>query len=241
MRSTSTGSPGCAIILAGGLGLRLRAAVPDLPKPLSPLKGRPFLAHLMDYWCDQGVTRFILSVGYMREKIIAAFGSEYRGVPVDYAIEETPLGTGGGLLQAMQKLPDAAPFLLLNGDTFFTVQGSDLLKFHHQHQAQCSLSLFRSGEAGRYMAVRLGDDDRITALSDGEAEIGGFANGGVYVLDPAAFKNFALGTPLSFERDILPQLHEQGAAIYGMACDGRFIDIGVPSDYARAADIILRN
>jgi D-glycero-alpha-D-manno-heptose 1-phosphate guanylyltransferase len=231
--------PDTAIVLAGGLGTRLRAAVPGLPKPLAPLNGRPFLAHLLDYWCGQGVSRFILSVGYLHEMIEDTFGSLYRGAAIEYAVEETPLGTGGGLLLALQKLRGGEPVLLLNGDTFFAVDRAQLAAFHAQRGAQCSLTLFRSAEAGRYMGVRLGADGVVETLADGRAELGGLANGGVYLLEPAVFTGFAAGEPLSFEQDVLPTLFARKAAIYGMECAGRFIDIGVPADYARAPEIIL--
>ena len=93
-----------AIILAGGLGTRLRPAVPNLPKPMAPVNGRPFLEHQIDYWIRQGVRRFVLSVGYMHEAIEGYFGASYRGAEIAYAVERSPLGTGGGLLLAMDDL-----------------------------------------------------------------------------------------------------------------------------------------
>lgn len=85
-----------AIVLAGGLGTRLRDAVPDLPKPMAPINGRPFLEFLFEYWRTQGVERFILSVGYRCDAIIDYFGENYRGAMIEYVLEQTPLGTGGG-------------------------------------------------------------------------------------------------------------------------------------------------
>ena len=93
-----------AIILAGGLGTRLREAVPDLPKPMAPVNGRPFLEYLIDYWIEQGVKRFVMSVGYLHQDIVRHFGYRYRGVEIDYSVEESPLGTGGALLLASSKL-----------------------------------------------------------------------------------------------------------------------------------------
>jgi D-glycero-alpha-D-manno-heptose 1-phosphate guanylyltransferase len=120
-----------AIILAGGLGTRLRSAVPDLPKPMAPIAGRPFLAYQLDYWIRQGVDRFVLSVGYRHESIMAYFGAAYRGIAVDYSVEQTPLGTGGGLLLALERLDGGQrPFLLLNGDTYFEVDLATLSAFH---------------------------------------------------------------------------------------------------------------
>ena len=110
-----------AIILAGGLGTRLRGTLPDLPKPMAPVAGRPFLAHQLDHWIAQGVVRFVLSVGYRAVAISNHFGDRYRGVPIDYVVEPAPLGTGGALALAATKLRSNEPALLLNGDTYFDV------------------------------------------------------------------------------------------------------------------------
>ena len=110
-----------AIILAGGLGTRLRSIVPKLPKALAPVGNRPFLAYLFDFWIAQGVDRFVLSVGYKHEIIQKEFGVSYKSAKVDSAVETAPLGTGGGLLLSWKKLRSPKPFLILNGDTFFNV------------------------------------------------------------------------------------------------------------------------
>ena len=108
-----------AVILAGGLGTRLRSVVSDVPKPMAPVGGRPFLEYQLEYWINQGISRFVLSVGYRHEAITEHFGSRYKGVELEYAVEEQPLGTGGGLLLAAEKLKQDTPFLLLNKDTYF--------------------------------------------------------------------------------------------------------------------------
>ncbi len=229
----------CAIILAGGLGMRLRAVVPDRPKPMALVNGRPFLVHLMDYWLAQGVKRFVLSVGYQHDMIQQFFGAHYQGVKLDYAIEETPLGTGGGLLHAMHGAGDAA-CLVLNGDSFFAVEARSLLDAHAGRHAAWTMSLFRAGEASRYMGVKLGTDGRIDNLATGRGEIGDHANGGVYVVDPAAIRGcgFPAGEKLSLEDEMLPLMHKQGQPLYGRECAGIFIDIGVPADYRRAQEIL---
>lgn len=226
-----------AIILAGGLGTRLKAAVPDLPKPMAPVAGRPFLAHLLDYWAAQGIARFVLSVGYRREAIIDHFGAAYRGLPIDYAIETELLGTGGGLLLAAKGITET--FLLVNGDTFFEVGLASLLQFHRSRQSSWTFSLFRAAEAGRYMGMEVDDDARIVSLAAGRGEPGRLANGGVYLVEPAALAGcgFVAGQALSLEEQLLPTLAMRHA-LYGMECDGRFIDIGIPADYQRAAAVL---
>jgi D-glycero-alpha-D-manno-heptose 1-phosphate guanylyltransferase len=229
-----------AIILAGGRGTRLREAVPDRPKPMALVNRRPFLVHLLDYWLGQNIRHFVLSVGYLHEVIQQFFGTHYRGARLDYAVEERPLGTGGGLLLAQEWLPDAAPFLLLNGDTFFAVDASALLDFHHRRQADWTLSLFRAPEADRYMGVRLEADGRIADLAAGRAAPGTTANGGVYAVNPAVLRaaGHPAATKLSLEEDLLPVMHRQGLPLYGLAATGLFIDIGIPADYRRAQEIL---
>src|SRR5215217_5792510 len=108
-----------AVILAGGFGTRLREAVPRVPKPMAPIAGRPFLEYQMDYWIEKGITEFILSVGYRSEAIMTHFGDRYKKSLLRYVVEHAPLGTGGGVLKAVDECRITAPFLLLNGDTYF--------------------------------------------------------------------------------------------------------------------------
>lgn len=228
-----------AVILAGGLGTRLRAAVPDLPKPMAPINGRPFLEHQLDYWIGQGIERFILSVGYRHAAISGHFGARYRGVAIDYAVEETPLGTGGGLLLAAARLDGGAPALVLNGDTYFAVSLAALQEFHAQRQSDWTFALFRAQEAGRYMGMEVAADGRIQALRSGSGTPGRLANGGVYLVDPQRLTRgpWTPGEKLSLEDDILPRLFTQ-ARYFGLECAGDFIDIGVPQDYQRAAQML---
>jgi D-glycero-alpha-D-manno-heptose 1-phosphate guanylyltransferase len=227
-----------AIVLAGGLGTRLRAAVPDLPKPMAPVGGRPFLERLLDYWIAQGVTRFILSTGYRHEVLAARFGAAFHGAAIRHVVEDRPLGTGGGLLLARGALAENGAFLVLNGDTFFEVALKALRDFHTARTADTTLSLFRSPQQGRYTGITLGKDGRIKSLSAGEQ--GGLANGGVYLMEPGLLEGgpWQPQAAVSLEEDILPFALGAGNRVYGMECSGRFLDIGVPEDYARAADVL---
>lgn len=242
MRDRSTpSSVTTAVILAGGLGTRLRATVPDLPKPMAPVNGRPFLEHQMDYWIGQGIREFVLSVGYRREVVIEHFGDAYRGASVRYAVETEPLGTGGGLLLAAADLSPGRPFLVLNGDTFFEVLLADLAAFHDRRRSEWTFSLFRSDEAGRYMGMEVAQDGRIMSLRSGTGgRPGMLANGGVYLVEPSVLPlcGFPAGAKVSLEDDILAALHAKDAELFGFECPGRFIDIGIPDDYFRAADML---
>lgn len=226
-----------AIILAGGLGTRLRDTVPDLPKPMAPIAGRPFLEYQLDYWIAQGIKRFILSVGYKHEKITDYFGSTYQSAAIDYVVETTPLGTGGGFLLATQKLQEESSFLLLNGDTYFEVELKKLKHFAETHDADWCFSLFQTQDTQRYMGMDVSPNGQIQSCrldTKGTA----LANGGVYWVNRRVIENLATH-PCSLETDLFPQALASKQRLFGMACDGIFIDIGVPQDYHRSASILV--
>lgn len=215
-----------AVVLAGGLGMRLRAAVSDVPKPMAPVQGRPFLERLLDYWIGQGVRRAILAVGYMHDTIRRHFGEQYRGCAIAYSIEQQPLGTGGALVQAVP-LVEEKTFLVLNGDTYFAVPLATLSDFHRQQGADVSLSLFPSDNP-RYTGIALGPDGRVTSFSGP-----GAANGGVFIFERAAAARLPAGLS-SLEKDLLPRI----GSVYGRVFDVPFVDIGLPEDWRAAANII---
>jgi D-glycero-alpha-D-manno-heptose 1-phosphate guanylyltransferase len=228
-----------AIVLAGGFGTRLRGVVDDVPKPMAPIKGRPFLEYQLDYWIGQGVERFILAVGFMHEKVQAHFGSVYRGAGVEYSVETSPLDTGGAVLQAATRLNSGESFLLLNGDTFFTVPLAELQAFARNKQADWCFSLFRIPAGGRYMAMGVDPDGKVVALN-AKNDIRGLANGGVYWVSPAALSEtgFSAGEKVSLEKEIFPAALAAGRRMYGIEFTGTFLDIGLPSDYHSAPDIL---
>lgn len=216
-----------AVVLAGGLGTRLRSAVNDVPKPMAPIQGRPFLERLLDYWIGQGVQRAVLAVGYMHETIRKHFGDKYRDCAITYSVEQQPLGTGGALVQALS-LVQAKTFLVLNGDTYFAVPLSTLTEFHRQHRAEVSLSLFRSDNP-RYTGISLAADGRVENLSGH-----GAANGGVFMFERSVVARLPAGVS-SLEKDLLPRLLD---GLYGCIFDVPFVDIGLPEDWRAAANII---
>lgn len=216
-----------AVVLAGGLGTRLRSAVNDVPKPMAPIQGRPFLERLLDYWIGQGVQRAVLAVGYMHQTIRKHFGDKYRDCAITYSVEQQPLGTGGALVQALS-LVQAKTFLVLNGDTYFAVPLSTLTEFHRQHRAEVSLSLFRSDNP-RYTGISLAADGRVENLSGH-----GAANGGVFMFERSAVARLPAGVS-SLEKDLLPRLLD---GLYGCIFDVPFVDIGLPEDWRAAANII---
>ena len=230
-----------AIILAGGLGTRLRSVVSDVPKPMALVNGRPFLAYLMDYWIEQGISQFILSVGYLKEVIIEYFGDAYQGADIDYVVEETPLGTGGGVLLAAKNLAMDEYFILLNGDTFFNVDLNLLSACAVAGEADGCFSLFRATEPNRYGRIDCNEVGQITKLNFTKAESGDLANGGVYVLRRSALleEQAEPGHKVSLEDEIFPLALAMGRRFYGVEFAGTFIDIGVPSDYQRAPNVLV--
>ena len=228
-----------AIVLAGGLGTRLREAVPGLPKPMAPVNGRPFLEYLIDYWIEQGVERFVMSVGYLHQHIVNHFGSCYRGVEIEYSVEESPLGTGGALLLASAKLKSNSPFLLLNGDTFFAVDLGQLLDFSSVIRADWCFSIFQSSDQSRYLGLDLSSNGTIRSFNPSAPNDRKFVNGGVYLVHPNSLPQLGQSTKIniSLEQDLFPMALEKGQNFAGLEFTGTFIDIGIPSDYQKAQSI----
>lgn len=236
-----------AVVLAGGLGTRLREVVTDVPKPMAPIGDRPFLEILLDYWIGQGVRRFILSVGYKHELIQRHFGRSYGGVEIDYAVEQVPLGTGGGLLLAGLRLRSGGAFLVLNGDTLFETKLADIQSFHRASGADITLGLRKVTRNSRYGEVVLDEAGRIEEFrpyggsgrrDDARQSIQ--INGGVYVFNTSVFNRpgFRAGQKVSLEAEILGQMLAGGMRLYGFRANAKFIDIGIPDDYARAPRLL---
>ena len=231
-----------AIVLAGGLGTRLRSVVPDLPKPMASVNGRPFLEFLLDFWIGEGVDRFVLSVGYKHETVQNHFGSAYRSVPVDYSVEEKPLGTGGGILLALEKVRTTKPFLLLNGDTYFDVEASGFREFHQRTGSDLTMVLRTMSEAGRFGTVCLGESGRLEQFcAPGEGTPPYLINGGIYLVNPGFLEKERLRwdgkMPLSLEGDLFPKWIREQKAIFGWQGTGEFIDIGIPEEYRRCHEL----
>lgn len=226
-----------AIVLAGGLGTRLRNVVKDLPKPMAPINGKPFLHYVFVYLKKQGVKQVILSVGYKAEVIEEYFGDVYMGISVLYMIEEKPLGTGGGIYQAASLCEEYA--YVLNGDTFFDVDLPSLYKYYKANNADIVLSLKPMQQFDRYGSIQMDDTTRITKFEEKQYLESGLINGGVYLLNKECFRKIEhkqgelLPIKFSFEKDILEKYVDE-LKFYGKTFDNYFIDIGIPEDYARA-------
>jgi D-glycero-alpha-D-manno-heptose 1-phosphate guanylyltransferase len=221
-----------AIILAGGLGTRLRSAVPDLPKCMAPVNGRPFISYVVDYFQQQGVGQFIFSLGYKHEIITAYLNNQYPALNIQYSIEEEPLGTGGAIKLACKKTTEKT-VLVLNGDTLFRIQLSKLVPFHHMCGAHCTLSLKPMKNFDRYGVVELNKDYSIKSFKEKQFYEEGLINGGVYALNAGKFLEEDLPGVFSFEKDYLEKKFTE-RRMYAVIQDEYFIDIGIPQDFERA-------
>ncbi|MDB2637599.1 sugar phosphate nucleotidyltransferase [Alphaproteobacteria bacterium] len=228
-----------AVIFAGGKGTRLRSVVNDRPKPMAEICGRPFLEHLILYWLNQGIKHLVISTGYKGSYIKNYFGHEICGVPIDYVNEAHPMGTGGALLLVQSQLKMKEPFFLLNGDTFFEVDGSYLSRMASSANADWGLSLFKSLDSGRYHEVEVSSSGKFF-MAQSLATLEGsksyyWANGGVYWVNPRSLTPFEdLSTAMSLEDSLLTKCQNLGQKFCGVKFTGDFIDIGVPDDYAKA-------
>jgi D-glycero-alpha-D-manno-heptose 1-phosphate guanylyltransferase len=217
------------IILAGGFGTRLKHLLPDVPKPMADISGRPFLEWLMDYLADAGVSEVILSVHYLKEKIIDHFGDKYKNIKISYALENEPLGTGGAILNSIK---DDEKYLIINGDTFVVGDYIDFFENAQTSKSTTSILLRKVADTARYGRVEV-DSDRITSFKEKGISGEGFINAGVYYVDGKWLKSLSLPEKFSFETDFLyPNVNKLNFGYY--IANDYFIDIGVPEDYAKA-------
>jgi D-glycero-alpha-D-manno-heptose 1-phosphate guanylyltransferase len=221
------------IILAGGLGTRLREVVSDVPKCMAEVAGKPFLSYLLD-WCKvQSFGRVILSLGYLSEVVTSWVEKNEYPFEIIYAKEEEPLGTGGAIKLAMRSVLGERA-VVINGDTFFDVDITELYTFHNEKSANISLALKPMTDFDRYGRVELNTDNRIIAFIEKQQCREGLINGGVYLIDKdVLLSDKELPLKFSFEKNIL-EAKINTLPIYGNIQDTYFIDIGIPEDYRKA-------
>ena len=220
-----------AIILAGGLGTRLRSAVPDLPKCMAPVKGRPFIGYVIDYFRRAGIKRFIFALGYKSDHFENFLQTEFPDGGYAISLEAEPLGTGGAIRLACTVAKDPV-VLVLNGDTFFRIGLRELSAFHGSRQADCTLCLRPMENFDRFGVVELDTEQRITRFREKQYYTAGLINGGVYALDRRQFLQEELSDKFSFEKDYLEAFYTR-RRLFGLVQNDYFIDIGIPGDYNR--------
>lgn len=225
-----------AIVLVGGLGTRLRGVVPDLPKPLAPVAGRPFLAYLLDQLAKEGVRRSILAVGHMAEKIEQVIGNHWQGMDIIYSRETEPLGTGGAIRQAAQLLQGDSVYLA-NGDTFVRANLGQLEDRTRASELPMGMVLAWVPDVARYGSVET-DAGRVVAFREKGSIGAGYINAGTYFLTRESISRLPAAKSYSFETDVLrPEGMAGRVAAFGES--SHFIDIGVPEDYQRAQQMFL--
>ncbi|MFZ6864750.1 nucleotidyltransferase family protein [Undibacterium sp. Ji67W] len=219
-----------AIILAGGLGTRLKSVSGDTPKPLVRVAGKAFIFHLLDKLKIEGIQRVVLAVSYRAELFMEVVGETYREMDILYSVETEPLGTGGGLSQALE-LVTGSHALVINGDTYVDFNLGQVVADYQRIGTPILLGVVSVPDVGRYGQIEFSESGHLLAFAEKGGHGEGFINAGVYIVprklpDESAVK-------FSFETDYL---HKKIASISTSKIDGYFIDIGIPSDYQIACE-----
>jgi D-glycero-alpha-D-manno-heptose 1-phosphate guanylyltransferase len=222
-----------AMILAGGFGTRLKHIVNDVPKPMAPVNGAPFLSFLMKRLANAGIKHFVLSTGYLHEKIESFYKDMFENVKISYARETEPLGTGGAIMFALEKTT-TNHVLILNGDTLFNIDFEYFDTFYREKKTRLAIALRKEKDVSRYGSVSVSETNKIVAFTEKSQAIGeGLINGGIYLLNKDWLQNLHLPKVFSFEKEVLEKLYKEND-FYALPFSDYFIDIGIPEDYERA-------
>jgi D-glycero-alpha-D-manno-heptose 1-phosphate guanylyltransferase len=225
-----------AIILAGGMGTRLKTIISDLPKPMAPIMNVPFLTYQLNYLKHFGIKKVIFSVGYLSEKIIAHYNQSFENISIEYSIEKNPLGTGGGIRMAMSNLNEDL-VLILNGDSFFDLDLEQFYNLHLEQKSDFSLALRYVNNSERYGNIEFNSSNQITSfIEKNQLNQSGYINAGVYILSKKLYlQNTKPNINFSIEKDFFEKQLNQ-LIIKGFEFKDYFIDIGIPEDYLKAQD-----
>lgn len=221
-----------AIILAGGLGTRLREEVKDVPKPLALVAGRPFIEFILDQLLNSEINEIVLAVGYKYEKIVEHLGYEYHGMKLRYSIEKEPLGTGGAIKKAFE-IVGTNPTLVFNGDSYVDLNVQQYINWCREKPERVLMTLCKVSNTSRYGKVKLENGVVVGFSEKGIDESPGLINAGVYWVNPNVFSLSEFCEVFSWEGGIL----ESYCSVLkprAYVCEGYFIDIGIPSDYKMA-------
>jgi D-glycero-alpha-D-manno-heptose 1-phosphate guanylyltransferase len=227
-----------AIILAGGLGTRLRSHIDGMPKVMAPINGLPFLHYCFKYLSLNNIEHVVLSVGYLSEQIVSYFGDNYEGIKITYSKEQTPLGTGGATLFALKHLTSRNPFFVINGDSFHNIDLRAMTKNHHANSADVTVSAVLAKENLRYGKISFDKNWQITNYNDVKADKDDYANSGVYLFSPKIKKIREGKGPICLDTDIVRELLLKNSSLFAYFSSDYFIDIGIPKDYESAQNTI---
>ena len=225
-----------AIVLAGGLGTRLRDTLPGIPKCMAPVKEKPFLSYVLDYFISQGIEKVILSVGYRKDHIINYFGNKYRSLSIEYAVEYEPLGTGGAIKQSFTLCKQDTVFVI-NGDTYFLPDLKAMEVMHFETSSDITIAVKLMSETGRYGLISTDKDGRINEFREKDtASEGGWINGGIYMINRKIFADFP-EQRFSLENDVF-KLSCSNYKMQAFRTVAFFLDMGIPEDYKKAQILI---
>ncbi|MGF1723867.1 nucleotidyltransferase family protein [Photobacterium nomapromontoriensis] len=221
-----------AIVLCGGLGSRLGAMTQDQPKPMMDVAGRPFIERVLDNLVEQKVSKIVLAVSYLREVIQRYFGSSYRGIPIEYSVEDMPLGTGGAIVNAVRQLGlEQSTLLVVNGDSYCEFDLNGMLR--QLPDADIVMVTKYLHDTGRYGNAHIDKEGYITGFVEKTSNQSGYINAGIYLLDATMLAACSL-EKFSFEMAFLEEAVNRQIQIIAQISDSYFIDIGIVDDYMLA-------
>lgn len=231
-----------AMILAAGEGRRLRPLTETVPKPLLPVGGRPLIARLIDLLRQHGVQEIAINLSHQPGAIRSSLGDGSQlGVRITYSVEDTPLGTAGGV-KRMAPFFGNEPFFVLYGDVLTNMDLTSLRSFHTERRAALTMGLYQPEEPSECGIVQLGVNNRILTFvekPESGREPSAWANAGVYVVEPAVLRHIPPGA-FDFGAELFPLLLERGFALFGYMSDALVVDIGTPRGYARGQELASR-
>jgi mannose-1-phosphate guanylyltransferase len=223
-----------AVVLVGGEGTRLRPLTETMPKPLLPLLDRRSLDHVLDHLARHGVHEVVLSSPYLEETFHPFIEARHGDPTITWITETKPLGTGGAIVNALDRLGDD-PFFALNGDILTDLDLTAMRAFHLEHGASVTIALHHVEDARAFGLVATEADGRVLAFSEKpEDVIPGDINAGTYLLDPEALGAWQPGVNLSIEREIFPAVIASGRRVFGFGSDAYWLDLGTPDKYRQA-------
>jgi mannose-1-phosphate guanylyltransferase/phosphomannomutase len=235
-------SPVKAVVMAGGEGTRLRPMTANQPKPLLPVANKPIMEHVLRLLKRHGFTETVVTVQFLASLVRNYFGDgEDVGMSLQYATEETPLGTAGSVKNAEDALQDS-PFLVISGDALTDIDLSALVQAHKENGALVTVALTRVPNPLEFGIVIAGDDGRIQRFLEKPTWGQVFSdtvNTGIYVMEPEVLAKVPAGESVDWSGDVFPQLVESGAPLFGWVADGYWEDVGTHESYLKAqADVL---
>lgn len=224
------------IILAGGLGTRLRSVVSNVPKPMALINNKPFLDYIFNWLHKYPISKIVISAGYKADCIEKYYGPAFKDIPIHYVIEDEPLGTGGGILKALDHTFDEN-VMVVNGDTYFPIDIDIFYSEHIRLQGNITIALKEMTDFDRYGSVHIDNELNISQFLEKTFIKQGLINGGIYFINRKFIQENNLPTKFSFEKEVLEK-EAINKKIKGIQFRDQFIDIGIPDDYLKANQLL---